>query len=326
MLLRYRLHERIRHAILALGLVCFFLVASCSDSSSNQFDEASQASGLLSCADDGSCTSNPPLKIGQERPADVAIPSDYTTSSRYPLVISLHGFGSNGFLKAADMGLLERVDSRQYVLVTPDGTENPAGRRFWNATPACCAPSDNLVDDAAYIRSLIKEAADTYSIDVSRVSLFGASNGGFMALRMACESSDLITSVVSLAGSTFEYDTSCAPSTLPVSVLAMHGDLDDTIFYDGRENGERSYPSARETARRFAAHAQCDTDNPSLGANLDIVGNIDGDETTVLRYGNCPQGVDVELWTLVGGPHIPAPWVDSGIESIIDWLIDHQRL
>ena len=63
-----------------------------------------------------------------------------------------------------------------------------------------------------------------------------------------------------------------------------------------------------------------------MAANLDLVGRIDGNETTVLQYANCPQGVDVELWTLVGGSHIPFPWVDSGLDSIVDWMIDHQRL
>lgn len=321
-----RSHELTKSALLACGMLCLMAVSGCSNSNSNQSNGTSQNSPLASCADDDSCASNPTLQIGQDRPADVLIPSNYTTSTRYPLIISLHGFAATGFVEAAYMGFIERVDTQQYVLVTPDGTENLEGQRFWNATPACCAPSDNLVDDVAYIRSLIEEAAATYSIDVSRISLFGHSNGGFMALRMACEASDLVTSVVSLAGSTFADDESCAPAALPVSVLAMHGDLDTTIFYDGRENGERSYPSAQDTARRFAAHAQCDTNNPSMAANLDLVGSVDGNETTVLQYSNCPQGVDVELWTLVGGPHVPFPWVNSGLDSIVDWMIDQQRL
>ena len=184
-----RSHELTKSALLACGMLCLVAVSGCSNSNSNQSNGASQNSPLASCAVDDSCASNPTLQIGQDRPADVLIPFDYTTSTRYPLIISLHGFGATGFLEAAYMGFIERIDKQQYVLVTPDGTENLEGQRFWNATPACCAPSDNLVDDVAYIRSLIVEAAATYSIDVSRISLFGHSNGGFMALRMACEAS-----------------------------------------------------------------------------------------------------------------------------------------
>jgi polyhydroxybutyrate depolymerase len=307
-------------------MLCLILLSACSDSNSSGVN--AQNTPLSSCADTDSCASNPNLEIGNSRPAEVLIPSNYTTSTRYPLIIVLHGFGVTGRIQSDYMGFTDRVDSQQFVLVLPNGTQNADGSRFWNATPACCATVEeqSQIDDVAYIRSLIEEAAATYSIDVTRVGLFGHSNGGFMALRLACEASDLVASVVSLAGSTFADDSSCAPATNPVSILAMHGDLDETIFYDGRENGVASYPAATETIRRFAAHARCDSNNSTMGANLDVLRGIEGAETTVLSYPDCPEDVDMELWTLVGGPHIPFPWVDSAIDSIVDWMIDHQRL
>lgn len=281
---------------------------------------------LTGCADTESCASNPTLQIGGERIAQVQIPSDYTTTTRYPLIVLLHGFGANGFVQSRYLGLDTRVDSGQYVLVVPDGTENIAGERFWNATPACCAfnEEDRQVDDVAYIRGLIEEAAATYSIDPSRVGLIGHSNGGFMALRMACEASDVITSVVSLAGSTFDEDTSCAPADYPVSVLTMHGDEDRTIRYEGGQTVS-PYPGAQETTRRFAAHAQCDTANPTEAPNLDVVGSVEGAETGVLEYSACAPGVDVTLWTMVGAPHIPFPWVASSLDLMVDWVTEHSR-
>lgn len=78
--------------------------------------------------------------------------------------------------------------------------------------------------------SLFAVTACSNSIDPRRIGLVGHSNGGFMALRMACEASDLVTAVVSLAGSTWKEDSSCAPATFPVNVLTLHGDNDDTIF------------------------------------------------------------------------------------------------
>ena len=146
-----------------------------------------------------------------------------------------------------------------------------------------------------------------------------------MALRMACEASDLVTSVISLAGSTFDDDASCAPTTNPVSVLAMHGDADATIGYDGGEILSERYPGAIETVERFAAHAGCDTNSAVMGENLDVVGNIAGAETTVVQIPGCAEGVDVELWTIVDGPHIPGPWVASAQDSMVDWLIEHTR-
>jgi polyhydroxybutyrate depolymerase len=313
-------------------MFCFLLVSACSDSNNSNnaiVSEPPESRGLIGCADTDSCFSNPTLQIGAERLAQVQIPSDYTTTTRYPLIIVLHGFGANGGPQSIYLGLNTRVDSKQYVLVVPDGTENADGKKFWNATPACCAASQEefQVDDVAYIRSLIEEAAANYSIDPARIGLIGHSNGGFMSLRMACEASDLVTSVVSLAGSTFADDASCAPATHPVSVLAMHGDADDTILYDGGQFGfdPNPYPGAKETIERFAAHAGCDSSNPLIAANLDVVGSIAGLETSVLQYSSCAEGVDVDLWTMVGAPHVPFPWVASALDLVVEWIIEHPR-
>ena len=327
-----RFFQRTATAITAISTLC---LAACSDSSGGNAMSALAGSPLMGCADIGSCASNPPLQVDAERPAQVHIPADYNTSTRYPLVILLHGFGVNGAIQAAYMGLVDRVESQQFVLVAPDGTENAAGARFWNATEACCAfsPEDKTVDDVAYIRGLIEKAAATYSIDPARVGLIGHSNGGFMSLRMACEVSELVTSVVSLAGSTFAEASSCAPAINPVSVLTLHGTRDDTILYDGLntgsdedgDDGGRIYPSAPETIRRFAALAEC-APSPVMQAELEVLPTVPGPETDVFVYGDCAPGVDVEFWSMVDGPHIPLPWEQAALDRMVDWVITHSRV
>ncbi|GAB5452535.1 MAG: hypothetical protein Hals2KO_28630 [Halioglobus sp.] len=306
------------HSLFILTLT--LLTGGCSDGSDSGFGAGPTLTG---CADTGSCAPNPTLQIGGERPAQAYIPADYTTTTRYPLVIVLHGFGANGPVQSAYMGFIDRVDTMQYVMVAPDGTLNENDARFWNATPACCAGDRTDIDDVTYIRGLIEEAAATYSIDPTRVGVFGHSNGGFMTLRMVCEASDLITSALSLAGSTWEDAQSCAPADNPVSVLLLHGDEDATIFYDGSDT--RGYPGAVETSERFAERVGCDIANPIRRENLDVDGSVDGAETTVLAYPGCIPGAEVELWTIVGGPHIPVPWVSSAQDAFIDWLINHPR-
>jgi polyhydroxybutyrate depolymerase len=44
---------------------------------------------------------------------------------------------------------------------------------------------------------------------------------------MACEASDVVTAIVSLAGATFATKDECTP-TEPVSVLQIHGTADET--------------------------------------------------------------------------------------------------
>ena len=325
----------IHNGLFSIFVLLIFAVVGCSDGNNDRNGDIGEGAGqggdtvLAGCADTVSCASNPTLQIGLDRPAEVWIPSDYTPTTRYPLIIVLHGYGFSGLVEALYLGLPELVDTKQYVLVTPNGTPNENGVRFWNATPACCAGAaaedDNAgvdysqIDDVAYIRSLIEEAAATYSLDTSRIGLFGHSNGGFMALRMACEASDVISAVISLAGSTFTDAESCAPATFAVSTLAVHGDLDDTIFYDG----SNSYPGSSETTKRFAMLAGCDSDNSFLKENVDVDASIQGSETTVIAYPDCASGVEVEQWSIIGGPHIPFPWVSSATDSFVDWLIEH---
>ena len=320
----YRASPRIKVSLSLLSLLVVLIASACSDGSNTDTfvvsgtDTSPSTPYLSGCADTQSCASNPTLAIDDARPAEVIIPSDYNTETRYPLVILLHGFGANGYIQSLYFGLNTRVDTQQFVLVTPDGTMNELGRRYWNATPSCCAGPDeeDQIDDVAYIRGLIEKAAATYSIDTSRIGLIGHSNGGFMSLRMACEASDLVTSVVSLAGSTWEDAASCTPAEYPVSVLAMHGDKDATIPYAGSVT--RGYPSAMETIARFAGLAGCDISNPSMPENIDVDASIDGAETEILRYSGCTPGVDAELWTMVGSPHIPAPYDAEGMNSVVD--------
>lgn len=316
--------------VAAFGVLCILLVSACNDSntSNNSFPSEPTIDGRVTdCADTDSCATRPPLQIGGERPAQVQIPSDYTTKTRYPLIIALHGLGGDGYAISRYLGLDSRVDSKQYILVAPEGTKNANGQNFWNATPACCAAAqqDLHVDDVAYIRSLIEEATANYSIDTRRIGLIGHSNGGFMALRMACEASDLVKSVVSLAGSTVADDASCTPATHPVSVLALHGDTDTRVSYDGGGRGPVSYPGAKETIRRFAAHAGCASSSPVRAPNLDVVANIAGAETTVLYYSGCIESVEVALWTINDAGHGPGPWESSGLDSMVDWVIEHPR-
>ncbi len=299
-------------------------LTGCSDSGNSTTATTVSEPPLGSGSDSGDCVSNPPLEIGGNRVATVHIPSNYDSNTRYPLLIVLHGFGASGAIESLYLGFTQRVDAEQYVLVTPDGTLNANGERFWNATPACCAfdDTDRDIDDIAYIRSLIEEAASVYSIDTSRVVLYGHSNGGFMALRLACEASDIVTAVISLAGSTWEDAESCGPATYPVSVMILHGTADETIPYSG-EPGR--YPGAPATAERFATLAGCESRAPELLPNVDMDASIPGSETERLQYSGCTKNTEVALWTINEGPHIPIPWAEDAYTLTTRWLIDHPR-
>ena len=236
------------------------------------------------------------------RPYSLHVPPGYAAGQPAPLVILLHGYGASGELQEAYFQLTPLADAKTFLYATPDGTPDPGGRRFWNATDACCDLYGSGVDDVAYINAIIDDVERRYTVDPKRVYLIGHSNGGFLAHRLACDSASRIAGIVSLAGAQWKARSHCAPAQ-KVAVLQVHGTADDTISYTGGSIGAAAYPSAAETVANWAAFDGCgalDTSAP----NRDIEAGIPGNETTVARYTGCAGGA-VELWSIQGGGHLP---------------------
>lgn len=251
---------------------------------------------------------------------DLSIPAAYDDAQSWPLLMVLHGYGVTAAIQTGYLGVNALVDSQGVFLLAPNGTENSIGDQFWNATDACCAFGET-VDDVAYLRSLIEDVSSDYNVDPARVFVIGHSNGGFMSHRLACEASDLVTAVVSLAGASWLDPANCAPSE-DVSVLQIHGDADDTIFYAGGtvDPAAPSYPSAVESVTHWQTYDGCTAGAITLDpARKDIEEALAGEETRVERFG-CAGNLGVELWTIEGGAHIPDfsdfagdvwPWLDA---------------
>jgi hypothetical protein len=54
-----------------------------------------------------------------------------------------------------------------------------------------------------------------------------------------------------------------------------------------------------------------------LAENTGLPG-VEGNETTINRFIGCPRGVEVELWSMVGVPHVPLFFVvdPDGIKTL----------
>ena len=79
-----------------------------------------------------------PVELPADRPIDVRVPDGLDPAEPAPLVVLLHGYGVSGEVQDAYLGMGDAAAERGMLFVAPDGTENRSGRRFWNATPACC--------------------------------------------------------------------------------------------------------------------------------------------------------------------------------------------
>lgn len=257
------------------------------------------------------------------RPTTVYVPKSYNPNTPAPLIISLHGFTLTPESHERLIPLKALSESNGFVYVNPFGTPGSDGRSFWNAIPECCDTTNTNRDDSGFFRSLIQSIQDKLNIDPKRIHMVGHSNGGMMSYRMACEHSDLIASIASLAGATFRNPEDCAPSE-PVSILQIHGTADNVAAYDGG-----TFISASGNIETWQAYNQCGSFETDDHQTLDLDLRVLGIDTTVTRVNDCPPGTGIELWTIDGGSHSPSA-AQNGNESqiaasIVDWLYAHPK-
>ena len=260
----------------------------------------------------------------------VKIPSTYSDSNSYPLVILLHGYISSGQRIDKYFKVSNLVDDYSFLFVAPDGTQETTGRqnRFWNASDACCNFFESKVDDSGYIRSIIEEMQKVYNVDGRRIYLIGHSNGGFMSYRMAYERSDKISAIVSLAGANHREQRDPPPNA--VHILQIHGTNDRVIDFQGGDTREYfngrggRYPGALRSVQRWAEYNGCA--ETGAGRELrDLEASLPGHETGVLKFEIfCKEGGSAELWTIASGVHSPM-FSDTFAAQVVEWLLAHPK-
>jgi polyhydroxybutyrate depolymerase len=241
-----------------------------------------------------------------------------------PLVLFLHGLGADGklafeLLKLAEFGARKRIN-----IIAPNGTLDSAGRRFWNAGPACCNFDHKDIDDVARISALVEEWARDPGVDSARLYLVGYSNGGFMAHRLACIRGQPFAAVVSIAGAVTA-DAECHVDA-NLALLEVHGDADPSVHFEGGKVFDRAdlapFLGAQAGFSKWAERLGCEG-KPVSGPRLDLVPNLPAAETETRSYANCRRGT-VALWTVHGGNHYVG--VRSSIlEPIWEFLNSHAR-
>lgn len=267
---------------------------------------------VSACGSEGGDGGERPTIFGGDRPAELKTPAMLTEGKQYPLLVVLHGYGANGFVQTAFFGVGGLPAADEALLIAPDGTEDSAGKLFWNADPACCDFDGKNPDDVAYIGGLIDDISAAWPVDKNQVFVLGHSNGGYMAYRMACERADVITAIASLAGNASSMPSACNPSR-PVNVVHLHGTADDVVPFTG----------AMPSVDQWAMKNGCGTTRTAT-MDYDFDSNVPGAETHAAATDGCPDGGAVELWTMEGSTHIPV-MNSSFATTIFGWFTAHKR-
>ena len=168
---------------------------------------------------------------GLNREYVLHVPDAYNGDDPVPLVFNLHG-GSGTATGQRYVSEMDQVaDSAGFIVVYPQGSF-VNGYSYWNSMIAT-EGSKGTADDVGFISILIDEISSNYNIDVSKVYACGYSNGGDMAISLACYLSDKITAVAPVAGlMSQESDSLCEPNQT-TGVFIINGTGDNERPYNG---------------------------------------------------------------------------------------------
>lgn len=264
---------------------------------------------------------------GGGRPSVLVLP-DPLPEGEIPLIVSLHGFGSDSFYQSLYVPLHTRVNRDGFALLLPNGIENAEGQRFWNPTDGSGKANQ---DDVGALTALVQEASEEFN--PGPVYVFGYSNGGFMAYHLACMGMPGLRAVASLAGTRYYADSECFGAP-PVSVLHIHGTDDKVIRYTGDWEGrdpERVdsepafYAGAREMVSRWALRGGCEWPLDWYRyALLDLNEDLNRPETSAYDPSEfCDEGIDVQLWASEDSGHSPG-YGDAFVDALLDWLLSQE--
>lgn len=242
------------------------------------------------------------------------------------VLMVLHASGGNGdHGRLLTSGLVEEeADRLGFLVVYPDGFEGT-----WNGCRRSAPYPSNVenVDDVRFLQAIVNRLTGSHGIDASRVWVFGFSNGGHMALRLALEAPDDFAGVAVVAASLpTEEELDCVPSGRPASVMIVNGTADPiSPFHGGEVRTESagrigSVRSSLESARYFAGLIET-SDAPVIT----LASSTAGSRIEISRWSGS-EGHQVVLVTVHGGGHTipgsPAAFpaevgpVDRGFDSI----------
>ncbi len=241
---------------------------------------------------------------GITRQYRVFAPTTIPDGAQLPLIIAIHGGTGTARAMAIYTNFHILGATEGFIVVYPQSVDEN-----WNDGRIPQSPSVRaqfVHDDVGFINALIDRLLADYPIDPTRIYATGISNGGHMALRLACEMSDRIAAIAAVTAN-LSADLDCQPTT-PLGVLVINGDADPLVPYDGgivaRNRGTDL--STAETMRFWQEANGCDPD--PVQTRHDAV----PDDETALRidtYPNCARDVRTTLVTVEGGGHTwPGAW------------------
>ncbi|MEX1188258.1 MAG: T9SS type A sorting domain-containing protein [Bacteroidia bacterium] len=219
------------------------------------------------------------------------IPASYTGNEDLPLVLNLHGYGSNSLEQFLYGNFTSIADTANFIIAMPEGTLDLTGSLSWNNFGL------SSIDDIGFISQFIDYLSSQYAIDSDRVYSTGMSNGGFMSYDLACSLGSKIAAIASVTGSMNVLRIADCNPGRAVPIMQIHGTMDGTVPF----NGNLAFAPIDSVVEFWRNNNNCNSD----GSFEDVPDINMNDNCTAEHYvWDCPiSNSSVEFYKIIGGGH-----------------------
>ncbi len=241
------------------------------------------------------------------------VPPGVDPTKPLPLVIDIHGLGSNMTQQQAVTQFEQLAATQHFVVLTPDGIASK-----WNTVNA--RPNA----DIDFLSAMLDQVEALACVDMVRVYSTGYSDGGLMSSVLACQLSDRITAVGLVSGIT--HGPGCQPGR-PVPIIVFWGKQDLVLpYYGGLGEALRDlltgkpvppgltaptappanddgFPPVEQVVGAWATTNGCPTEPVTVTAGSDVAQHI---------YAPCSGGTMIRFYVVADGGHA---WPGSKVES-----------
>lgn len=225
-------------------------------------------------------------QAGAERTWELHAPPGYRPGTPTPLVVALHGTDQSVEGLRESSGLDAIADREGFLVAYPKAK----GRQF--------SRLPDQGDDITFVRALVGELVQRWSVDPNRVYATGFSSGAGMTYNLGVEAAELFAAIAPVsgpfAGGPAGHDPNYKPSR-PVSLLTFigHDDRNATRMYSGLANWQKN-----------------------LGCQVGEPVWVDRGKTVNRTVSKCPDGSEVVDYTVNEMGHAwPSP---TGYQAAVD--------
>jgi polyhydroxybutyrate depolymerase len=231
---------------------------------------------------------------GRMRNYLVFLPQNYDGVTKMPLVLNLHGYTlyAQQQLDYSQMNLV--ADTAGFVVVYPNSV---TPETTWNSGiyDSPIAPANPNINDVGFLSALIDTLAEHSAIDAKRIYCCGFSNGGFMSFKLACQLSNKIAAIASVAG-VISYTTASGCNCDSMPVLIINGTADGIVPYAGTTG----WHSVEQTVNFWTTHNLCSESDTTSLPDTDA---LDGCTVERIRFTDLSGNHRVIFHKVMNGGH-----------------------